>query len=114
MEDALMCGARGCPNRWTVDAGDGHLCSRHAWKKPVEWPAITEDIKNAPEPTISAVEYRQISDEEKMSILRKVEEMFSQTNPKRWAHALKEREARGERLTLFQKSSWREALGVRE
>lgn len=113
-DSSLMCAARGCPNRWTVDAGDGHLCSRHAWKKPVEWPAITEDIKNAPVPTISVAERRQISDEEKMDILRKVEQMFSHTEPKRWAHALKEREARGERLTPYQRSAWREALGARE
>jgi hypothetical protein len=110
----LMCAARGCPNRWSVDAGNGRLCSRHAWKPAKDWPSITEDIKAAPAQTMSAVEYRQISDEEKLAILRKVEEMFSHSNPKRWAHALKEREARGERLTPYQKSAWKEALGVRE
>jgi hypothetical protein len=110
----LMCVARGCPNRWSVDAGNGRLCSRHAWKSAVEWPSITEDIKASPYPTIPAEQRQQISAEEKLDILRKVEQMFSHSNPKRWAHALKERESRGERLTSFQKSSWREALGVRE
>jgi len=109
----LMCAARGCPNRWTVDAGNGRLCSRHAWKPAVEWPSITEDIKSAPAPTMSVAEYKKVSDEEKMAILRKVEQMFSHTNPKRWAYALKEREARGERLSSYQKSAWRESIGER-
>ena len=109
----LMCAARGCPNRWSVDAGNGRLCSRHAWKPAVEWPGITEDIKSAPVPTMSAAEYRQVTDQEKLDILRKVEQMFSHANPKRWAYALKERESRGERLSLFQKSAWREAIGER-
>jgi hypothetical protein len=110
----LMCAARGCPNRWSVDAGKGRLCSAHAWKPAKDWPSITENMKAAPVPTISVEERRRVSDEEKLAILRKVEQMFSFNDPKRWAHALKEREARGERLTPFQKSSWREALGVRE
>ena len=112
-DSSLMCAARGCPNRWSVDAGNGRLCSRHAWKEPKDWPSITESINSAPVPTMSAAERRQISDEEKMAILRKVEQMFTHTNQKRWAYALKERESRGERLSSFQKSAWREAIGER-
>ena len=26
----LMCIAHGCPNRWSVDAGNGRLCHWHA------------------------------------------------------------------------------------
>ena len=37
----LMCAAHGCPNRWTVDAGHGRLCSAHAWAEPESWPDIT-------------------------------------------------------------------------
>lgn len=40
-----MCGASGCPNRWTVDSNDkglNRLCSAHAWAEPNRWPEITQ------------------------------------------------------------------------
>jgi len=112
MEDlSLMCGARGCPNRWSVDGGNGRLCSRHAWSQPKDWPSITESINRSPVEAIP--QSRQISDEEKLSILRKLEQIGASDDPKRWAKALKEREARGDRLSSFQRSAWREAIGER-
>lgn len=35
----------------------------------------------------------------------------AQGGPRGWAHALRAREDAGERLTLFQRAAWREALG---
>jgi hypothetical protein len=43
--DPLMCRAKGCPNRWSVDSGDrgvNHLCSAHAWSDSRDWPQITQ------------------------------------------------------------------------
>lgn len=113
MEDAmhLMCGARGCPNRWSVDAGNGRLCSAHAWKPAKEWPSITDSLGQVQ--TLPSQVVRQVSYQEKVEILRKLQGLGR--NPSRvWAEALKEREDRGERLTPFQRSAWREALGAKE
>lgn len=43
----LMCGAQGCPHRWSVDAGAGKLCSWHAWSPAHLWPQITQERLNA-------------------------------------------------------------------
>lgn len=39
----LMCGAQGCPHRWSVDNGAGRLCSWHAWAPSHRWPQITQE-----------------------------------------------------------------------
>lgn len=108
----LMCVARGCPNRWSVDAGNGRLCSRHAWSPSVEWPAITAAILNEPrhhEPQV----VEKVSQEQKLEILRKLQGIFGNNDSRLWARALKEREESGEKLTQFQRQAWRDALGVR-
>jgi hypothetical protein len=44
---ALLCIAGGCPNLWSVDAGNGRLCSAHAWADPHHWPQITQEQLDA-------------------------------------------------------------------
>ena len=43
--DELGCIAHGCPMKWSVDAGDGKLCSYHAFEKPENWPRITDKLR---------------------------------------------------------------------
>lgn len=110
---ALMCKARNCPNRWSVDFGSGGLCSRHAWADPSKWGEVTREMANEVPPSPAAQEVRRLTQEEKVATLRRL--MDITRNPSRvWAEALREREKSGERLTSFQKACWREALGVRE
>lgn len=46
--DGSMCGAHGCPNRWSVDSEVVRkACSAHAWADPREWPRITEEQQQA-------------------------------------------------------------------
>jgi hypothetical protein len=46
-ESKLMCQAHGCPNRWSVDAGKGPLCSAHAWVPTSAWPQVTQEQLDA-------------------------------------------------------------------
>lgn len=43
----FMCIATGCPNRWSVDAGKGRMCSAHAWSEPHQWPSVTQEQLDA-------------------------------------------------------------------
>lgn len=109
----LMCIAHNCPNRWSVDAGNGRLCSRHAWVDPSKWGQVTRDMAAECSYGTPKEEIRQISQDEKLEILRKLQRVGSPDDPKLWAKALQEQETRGERLSSFQKSAWREALRMR-
>lgn len=116
---ALRCGAAGCPNRWSVDAGAGQLCGAHAWAEPHDWPSITQRqqclvadlaIERArPKPT----PHRYTRDEKRdlLARLRAVTAGQSDRDPKAWARELREREDAGEVLSLHQRQCWREALG---
>ena len=108
----LMCKAYGCPNRWSVDFGSGGMCSRHAWVEPTRWGQVTREMASEASLGYPAAEVKEYSQNEKVEILRRLQNLGR--NPSRvWAEALREREKSGERLTPFQKSAWREALGVR-
>lgn len=113
----LNCIAHNCPNRWSVDAGNGRLCSAHAWADPMDWGKITSyenskvmmaTSKSAPEPV------EPMSEEEKRFILGEFKKALQAMNkdPKAWAHKLRQREADGDSLSLIQRKMWREALGV--
>lgn len=116
---ALMCRAQGCPNRWSVDAGNGKCCSAHAWSDPHHWPQITQEQLDAetdramrrqyPAQRIEAPRFdiRKLRE----SIGRLAEAMRGNTKaPKLWAHRLKAREQAGEPLSDHQRKAWREAL----
>jgi len=118
---ALMCTAHGCPNRWSVDAGNGKLCSAHAWVEPHLWPQISQEQQDAeteraweaskagPKP-----EVRHWSKAEKVAVLRELRTLFTgQTkHPRAWAFALRDREQRGEKLSIAQREMWRAAIGA--
>ena len=44
---ALMCAATGCPNRWSIDQGNGRLCSWHDRAPASQWPAVTQEQLDA-------------------------------------------------------------------
>lgn len=117
-DSALMCRANGCPNRWSVSAGNGACCSWHAWADVRYWPQITQEQldaaadralrraakANQPEPVPDVRRLR--------AELAKLGNAMrgSVQNPKRWAWLLKAREESGESLTDHQRKAWREAL----
>jgi hypothetical protein len=46
-EQSLMCAAKGCPNHWSTDFGNGKLCSWHDRSPPHYWPQITQEQLDA-------------------------------------------------------------------
>lgn len=114
---ALMCSAQGCPLRWSVDFGT-RLCSCHAGKDPLQWPAITQRILDAelaeavrsqdPHPQARVQHF---TTEQKRAVGKKLRQALRQSGGRQWAERLKAREERGERLTDAQRSMWRQALG---
>lgn len=107
---SLMCIAHGCPNRWSVDGGKGRLCSKHAWVPASTWGEVTRNMASE---SAFGSQTRQIIDDQKFAIIRKAYEKARDPN-RAWAEALRAREQSGERLTSYQKSAWREGLGVRD
>jgi hypothetical protein len=110
----LMCQSHNCPNAWAVDAGNGRLCSEHAWADPIDWGRITASI-NARKITAYRNEHKPVkpvSEDEKRSIIGQFRRLMSeQKNFKQWAYRLKDREQAGEDLSELQKKYWRIALG---
>lgn len=103
---ALMCVAGGCPNLWSVDAGDGRLCSAHAASENRHWPQITQEqldaladraLRNAsppappPRPDVARL---------RSELGRLAQSMRERAqSPREWAHKLRDRNQCGERLT---------------
>lgn len=115
----LNCIAHNCPNRWSVDAGNGRLCSAHAWADPMDWGKITvyensKAMMASKKANFEAIE--PLSEGEKGFILGEFKKALQTMNkdPKAWAHKLREREANGDSLSLIQRKMWREALGVQQ
>lgn len=113
---ALMCSAHGCPLRWSTSIG--HVCRFHADTDKHRWPEVTQQLqwdeaekarKNGePEPYVAPLTFA-----DKRAILRKLAALpgrWASQSPKAWAHALKAREERGERLNSHQRRCWRAAL----
>lgn len=109
----LMCIAHGCPNRWSVDAGNGKLCSAHAGVDSSKWGQVTRDMAaRSLDPETETV-IRKVTDDEKLQILRKLQNIGVKEN-RLWAEALREREQRGEKISAFARECWRDALGVKD
>jgi hypothetical protein len=101
----LMCSARGCPHRWSVDCGSGRLCSWHGWAAPHLWPQITQERLDALADRAHKAQYKQpavvrnLSKVEKMQALQGLQDMAAQ--PKKgtkrdWAHRIVDRHETGE------------------
>lgn len=118
-ERSLMCAARGCPNRWAVDAGKGKLCSAHAWADAAEWPLITEQqlwdeterARIAADETKPPLAPRRPPSEAERRALRAGAQLVGapKADPKAWAAALQHRDESGEPLTVAQRAMWRAA-----
>lgn len=120
VDQSLMCTANGCPNRWCVDAGNGHLCSAHAWSDRHQWPQITQEQLDAQ--TARALRQavaqsqppaQRWTGERKAAVMRRLKAALAacQRDPKAWAKRLKAREEAGEKLGDLQRAAWRAALG---
>jgi hypothetical protein len=120
----LMCSALGCPNRWSVDAGKGRLCSAHhsVDDYPHLWPQITQqeldlalDRAQRPQPLPAMP----LTRADKTAILLRLQAAinhlrtpFDQRDTKAWARDLQAREDQGARLTKAQRDMWRTALNI--
>lgn len=117
----LRCIAHGCPNLWSFDNGGGRLCTAHAGADPMQWPAITQQQRDAEteraiaaqQPDLATPPRAQtapLTREERQEVLRQLAE-FRQVPPgKQWAVALRQVEQDGARLTPAQRQMWRAAL----
>lgn len=122
-EQALMCSAHGCPNRWSVDGPSGRCCSAHAWAPTGHWPGITaQQNETATQRAFAAAQRsasiddaghrtRPASPDEREAIARALQG-GAKARGVQWAKRLLVREGKGERLTLAQREMWRDALMV--
>lgn len=110
----LRCGATGCPNRWTVDAGAGRLCSVHAWADPKQWPSITreQNAREADRAMYGVTTRKPARLVSKAEALEKLETLRinDPKDPLDWARKLKARDEAGERLTPAQREMYQAAL----
>lgn len=112
---ALMCRAMGCPNRWTLSVGDKvHVCSAHGASDKHLWPRITQEQLDAQADQLRGVSVPArtaplMSRQQALAKLRTLR--FDNVGGKGWAHALREQELRGERLSPAQQAMWRQAIG---
>lgn len=113
-ERRLMCSANNCPQVWSVDGGNGRLCSAHAWASPKQWNRITDGlftsvarksqpVEATPSPPLTQAEKRAIA--ENLAVVLK-----QPKNPKDWALKLKAKDDAGYKLSAIQKQFYREAL----
>ncbi len=119
-DEKLMCKAKGCPHRWSVNAGSGKLCSAHAWSDPQDWPRITREQSDAEtdramygSPARHKPPAAPLTLEQKRAIGAKLRQAMRNPGGRDWAYRLRDREARGEKLNQAQRTMWREALGIR-
>jgi hypothetical protein len=117
----LMCEAHGCPNRWSVDAGGGRLCSAHQWSARAEWPRITQQLLDAETdrayraqavPPSDGTPKRTLSRGEKLHVLGQLREVLQRKlgDWRAWAARLRQRHEAGENLTETQREMYRSAL----
>lgn len=108
--EGLMCSAKGCPNAWSCDMGNGRLCTAHDRAEPHEWPAVTQKQLDAaadrayslgkPKPITAT-----LSKEQKTSILHRLRDVVKGKNfsPHAWANNLIAKRENGGRLSPAQR-----------
>lgn len=119
---ALMCGAIDCPNLWSVDAGNGRLCSAHAWVGRHLWPQITQEQQDAETERAWRAANRSPQAEQHprhdpARLARALSKLNQAKDPIGWAKRLRwceqERGGRlpsGQTMTQFQRDAWRQVL----
>jgi hypothetical protein len=108
VQQDLMCSAHGCPNRWSVDAGNGRLCSAHAWSEPHIWPQVTQSQLDVLADRARRSQYvqppaRHVPNGEKLAILRDLRDAVA-SQPKRrtdWARRIVQRSESGDRVPFL-------------
>jgi hypothetical protein len=120
----MLCCAIGCPNRWTVDAGQGRLCTAHARAEPTQWPWITQQQLDAQ--TQRALQAQQLplpaapvpDRAAAAAALGELQRTLRSSSDRAWALQLRDRElhhggvlASGRRMTPFHRQAWRAVLG---
>lgn len=115
VDTSLNCGARGCPNRWSIDGGEGRLCTAHSRAPMHQWGLVTQEQQHAEterarQSQRPAAELRHVTQAEKVAILTSMQRILPKAD-KGWAHALKARQDAGEYLTAAQRQMVRDTLG---
>lgn len=115
----LFCAAHDCPNKWSVDAGNGRLCGAHAFADKGEWPRITDgELRRWHDTQMAKKEEREappappVTLEQKRAILNQLRAALNEDkrDHRVWARRLKERDLAGEKLSAFQRACYKEAL----
>ena len=116
-ERSLQCAAPGCPNRWSVDGEAGRTCSAHAWADRRDWPRVTrEQLDHQVERArYGAAErageaHARLTLANKRAILQRLSTVATHKPGRAWAADLRERELRGETLTLTARRMWRSVI----
>lgn len=99
--DGLGCGAMGCPMKWAVEAGNGRLCSYHAWEEPTKWHGITESLRRDGPWVLT----------HRKSIYDLRDDKYS-GNPKGWAYRLRDKHEAGEKLGQAHIAMYQAALRI--
>lgn len=129
-DHGLMCQAQGCPNRWSVDAGSGRLCSAHAWVGRHLWPQITQEQQDAETERVYQAQFPRRAPSPEVTISAKAEAIArlqglvaamrgNQRDGRQWARRLRYCELKrdgvlpnGQRMTQYQRDAWRSVLGT--
>lgn len=120
VDQALMCAAAGCPNRWSVSLGNGRgTCSAHTWAQAEHWPGITQrEVDRETERAYQAAVERpparsapgKCPDRLRGRLRAAVQTLGEQRPGRDWAERLRAREQAGGDLTEFQRHAWRAVL----
>lgn len=116
VDTSLNCHANGCPNRWSIDGGEGRLCTTHSRVPMHQWGLVTQEQQHAETERARQAQRpqlvpRPVTQAEKVAILTSMQRILPKAD-KGWAHALKARQDAGEYLTASQRQMVRDALGV--
>ena len=101
LDDGLGCGAIGCPMKWAVEAGNGRLCSYHAWEEPTKWHGITQTLlRDGPWVLTHRKSIDDLRDDKYTG------------NAKAWAYRLRDRHNAGEKLGQAHIAMYQAALRI--
>mgnify|MGYP003521364124 FL=1 len=114
---ALMCAATGCPNRWSIDQGNGRLCSWHDRTPANHWPQVTQEQIDADADRVMRqyiASTTPVPRIDKLAVLAKLAEMAQRMRAsmpsRQWAYDMRERERAGVRLDQAQREMMHGAL----
>lgn len=104
----LRCTAPGCPNRWSVDMGNGRLCSWHDRATKNHWQQVTDgqlyaQTERARRVTAPKPYTKPLTVVEELSILASLKGLVQGLNPRAWAYRLMAKRERGEKLSAAQR-----------